>query len=335
MFILLISFSAGAQELVITDTIFLDADWNVTQNRADATYYRGVWPNSADSTLLVHDFYLETFTIQMIGVYKNKVKPMNQIGEFRYFYKNGNLRALYNYKNGIMNGSSTLFYENGNKEIVRKFKNGKLTDTLYYYTMDGNPKEIRLINPDYDSENSAEAEKEYKLIAFWNNEHVKTIDNGTGIKTEYYENGNKRYSIEYVDGFPHGEWIQYNENKKIISKMTFKHGKFISGLMYPKRKKDIFASLYREPRFPGGVKALDDFVSKNTDKCRDSIPQEITLIIHISEEGDAEYDQIITGDINNCQYEELVELVKKMPKWTPAVRYGRYVESSYVLRVKY
>lgn len=117
--------------------------------------------------------------------------------------------------------------------------------------------------------------------------------------------------------------------------MTFKNGKFISGLMYPKKKKDIFATLYREPRFPGGVKAIDDYVQKNTGKCKEGFKEEVTIMILISETGQPEFDQILNGDVSHCQFEELEELVKKMPKWTPAVRYGRYVESTYVIRVKY
>ncbi|MBI3135300.1 MAG: hypothetical protein HYZ14_11555 [Bacteroidetes bacterium] len=333
--ILFFPLAVSAQNLPITDTIFLDKDWNETTDRQNAVYYRGAWYDSSDSTYLVHDFYLETFTIQMIGVYKGKIKPQNQTGEFRYYYKNGNLRAIYNFQNGMMHGASVLFFENGVQEVKRTFNNGQLSDTLFFNYENGSPREIRCVNADFDSENLAEAEKEFKLIACWSTTGEPQVVNGNGIKTDYYPNGIKRQSIEYSEGFPNGEWIQYTEKKKIISKMTFKNGRFISGLMYPKKKKDIFATLYREPRFPGGIKAIDDFILKNTGKCKEAIKAEITIMVFITEDGQPQFEQIISGDVSHCQYEELEELVRKMPKWTPAVRYGRYVESTYIIRVRY
>lgn len=324
------------QGLIISDTIFLDADWIQTSNRGEAKYYRGAWYHLSDSTWLVNDFFLDTRTIQMVGIYSQKIKPQNQIGEFRYYYSNGNLRAVYNFRRGVMNGTSTLYYENGNKEVERKFADGKLTDTVRLFYENGAPREIRKINTDFDAENYAESEKQYHLIAFWSEYGVQQITNGNGIKIDYYPNGQKRQSIEYSNGFPNGEWIQYNEKKKVISKMIFKNGKFISGQMYPKRRNDIFASLYRAPRFPGGLKALDEFVNKNTGRCTDDIQSaEITVMISVTENGKASYEQVLSGEISNCQFEELEEMIRKMPDWTPAIRYGRYVESTHVLRVKY
>ena len=326
---------ASAQDFVIEDTVFLDQNWNETSNRAEALYYRGTLYNEQDSTYLIHDYYLESFTIQMIGVYKGKIKPQNQTGEFRYYYKNGNLRALYNFSGGSMNGESILYFENGQQEVKRKYKQGQLTDTLFFNYENGTRKEIRYVNPEFDPENMAEAEKEFKLIAYWGVDGEAQVVNGKGTKIEYYADGTKRQTVEYNNGFPDGDWIQYNEKKKAISKMVFKNGKFISGLMYPKKKKDIFATLYREARFPGGIKAIDDFVVKNTGRCKESIKSEITIMIRISETGEPEFEQILSGDTNFCQYDELESLVNKMPKWNPAVRYGRYVESTYVIRVNY
>lgn len=329
------SISSFAQDFPIRDTIFLDNNWTETLERSKAEYYRGTLYRQEDSTYLVHDYYLETFSIQMIGVYKYKVKNSNQIGEFNYYYKNGNVRATYNYKKGKFNGTSTRYYNNGNKQSIENYKNGFLSDTLKYFYESGKIREIKFANTNYNPENFAESEKEFQLISFWDENGNQQIKDGNGTRIDYFENGKKRLNIEYVNGFPHGEWIQYKEKKGIVSKMNFKNGIFISGLMYPKRNKDIFATLYRIPRFPNGIKALDEFVSKQIHKCKESFKQEILIMINISENGEASFDQIISGDYSHCQYEELVELVRHMPKWIPAVRYGVYVESTFVVRINY
>lgn len=333
--LLLLPLTSFSQNFIITDTIFLDKNWEVTLDRSQAEYYRGTLYNSADSTFLVHDFYLDNFSIQMIGFYKYTVKNSNQIGEFKYYYKNGNLRANYNYLYGKFHGNLTRYYKNGNIQSIEKYKSGILIDTSKYFYKSGKPREIKYANPNFNSDNFAETEKEFQLISFWDEDGNQQIKNGNGTRIDYYENGKKKVSIQYVDGFPHGEWIQFKEKRGIISKMNFKNGTFISGMMYPKRNKDIFASLYREPRFPNGIKALDEFVKKHVGKCKESFKQEILLMINISDAGDASFDQIISGDYSHCQFEELNELVRHMPKWIPAVRYGLYVESTFVVRINY
>lgn len=331
----LISSISFSQDFEIIDTVFLDKNWTETKNRSEALYYRGTLYNPSDSTFLVHDYYIDIFTIQMVGVYKFQIKPSNQIGEFKYYYKNGNYRAIYNFKNGRFHGDSKRFYSNGNVESIEHFWNGRLADTLYYFYDNGKPKEVKFVNPSFDDENFSESEKQFRILAYWDANGNQQIINGKGTKVEYYTNGRRRYSIEYLNGFPHGDWIQYRDNKKIISKMYFKNGTFISGMMYPRRKKDIFAGLYREPRYPGGVKALDEFVRKNTAKCEEALQSSVLIMITITTEGVASFDQIISGNVSHCQFDELQEMVKKMPKWTASIRYGNYVESTYVIRINY
>jgi len=335
IFIALLPISTLAQDFAFTDTVFLDRNWIETQNRKEALYYRGVKPSKNDSTYLVHDFYIDNGSIQMRGTYKYEIKHGNQNGKFEFYYKNGNLKASYYYVNGKFEGKSTRYYENGNIESIEKFCNGKLCDTLRYFYENGAPHEVKFVNQNFDSDNLAEAEKEFLILYHWDVKGNLQITNGYGTKVDYYSNGKKRTSIEYVNGYPHGEWLQYTNKKKLKSKMIFKNGLFISGVMYQKRKKDIFATLYREPRYPNGIKALDDFVSKNTNKCKEFIKSEVLVMITVSETGDAQFEQILSGDVSHCQYDELTEMVKHMPKWLPAIRYGNYVESTYIIRVRY
>lgn len=329
------SFCFGQGDKIIEDTIFLDVDWLETKSRNSAMYFRGAWFNSEDSVWLVHDYYLETNSIQMIGSYKNTIRPYNQTGEFNYYYKNGKIRANYYFDNGKMTGNASLFYPNGNPELIRQYKDGVQIDTVWSYYENGKLREIKYLNKNYDDSNPADAEKEFVVVSWWNEKGEQLISNGNGIKIENFPDGKKKQTIEYSLGFPHGEWVQYNEKKKVVSRMNFKNGKFISGTMYlGKRKKEVFATLHREPRFNGGIKALDEYVSKNTGKCKEAHSDEITLMINIDKEGNASFDQVLSGNVSHCQYEEIEQLVQKMPKWMPAIRYGQFVESTYVIRIR-
>jgi antitoxin component YwqK of YwqJK toxin-antitoxin module len=333
--LLLLHHTSVAQRFEIKDTIFLDKDWLETENRAEAMYYRGISYQAADSTWLVDDFYLETFTIQMIGQYRGAVKPGNQEGVFRYYYKNGNPRAVYFFRNGKIEGTTRRYYENGSLQQTENYRNGELSDTVRYFYPNGNPHEIKVLNPGFNSENLSENEKQYLLISAWDATGNQQVINGNGTKIDYYPNGKKRTAIEYVNGFPHGEWIQYGAKRKVKSKMTFKNGTFISGIIYNNRKKDIVASLFREPRFAGGAKGLDEFIQRNTGRCKEGFKEEVMLLITVTETGEPIFEQVLSGDVSHCQFEELQALVQRMPKWTPAVRYANYVETTYVIRVRY
>lgn len=53
------------------------------------------------------------------------------------YYDNGKVKSIKAYKNGILNGESTLYYENGNLKSKIIYKNGLENGHAYYFFSSG------------------------------------------------------------------------------------------------------------------------------------------------------------------------------------------------------
>ena len=94
------------------DTVYLDKNWYEIENKDDAVYYRFIQHKKSDSILLIQDYYVDSKSLQMTGSYLGTMENHNQIGIFNFYYRNGNLKTIYNYENGRINGKVLRFYEN-------------------------------------------------------------------------------------------------------------------------------------------------------------------------------------------------------------------------------
>lgn len=318
-----------------SDTIFLDENWFETESRADAEFYRKA-RMTQDSLLYIQDYYLETKSLQMIGTYLREMSNENKTGLFTFYYRNGHIKTTYNYINGQLNGKVYKYNEEGVLRSIENYKNDEIADTVWLFHENGQMKFIKILNPEYDAQIPEDLNKEYFLLSAWDEEGNQQVENGTGRFIQFRENGLKELQIDYEDGVPHGEWIRYAPKKRrIASKMTFKEGRFIKGVMYNGFKKDVFSSLYRPPRFPSGVRGLDQFINRQTGNCENSKEKEIRIIINVSKKGQVIFEQVLEGNVNHCQLDEVQDMVKKMPRWIPAVKDGYYIEASYVIRIRY
>lgn len=338
LFIVLFSQLSFGQDAPFSDldTIFLDENWVKTEKRSEAVYYRSIRFSESDTILRIEDYYIETHSLQMTGIYVYEMKSNNQHGPFVFFYMNGNTKAKYHFVMGKIHGKVYKYFENGNPQSVETYANGWRRDTIQSWYENGNPKMVQVINPAFDKREKEEAKKEMILVSAWDEDGNQQVSNGTGRYILYGIKGRKELQIDYSDGFPHGEWIRYVPGKKKVAcKMTFKAGRFIKGILFETGKKDIFASLYRPPRYPQGIKALDAFVKRHTGKCEYQIANDVQVILNISKEGKAEFEQIIEGDVSPCQLDEIYELVDVMPNWIPAIKDGYYTESSQVIRINF
>lgn len=328
---------ANAQQHAAShDTIFLDVNWNITKYRPLAKYYREMSELDEDSMILVHDYYLENHAVQMVGTYIKEMKPSNQHGRFKYFYPNGNIKAIYDYQYGIIHGELERYYNNGQLKSVEQFDMGTKIDTTWTYFNNGQLHKILVINKNFSDANPSDKFTRNKLVAAWTRDGEQLIEKGSGEYKEFFLSGKLKSTTEYENGFPHGKWIKYSGHKKKKScVMTFKHGQFIKGEMYDNGKKDIFSSLHRKAYFPTGIIGLEEFIDYHVGQCEDGFSNEVIILVNISTTGQVSLDQIISGNINACQEEEINVLIKNMPQWKPAVYDGKYVEGSTSIKLNF
>ena len=334
LFVPVLGFSQ--QHAASPDTIFLDANWKITQHREIAKYYRKIIPTKSDTIILVHDFYLSTDNKQMIGTYIREMKPSNQYGKFEYFYEDGMRKATYHYQHGIIHGKLERYYKNGNLKSVEQFNMGTKVDTTWTYFDNGQLHKILVMNKDFSGANASDKFKKQLLVAAYSKEGEALVSEGSGVYKDYYLSGKLKTEIQYINGFPHGRWIKYTGLKKKVSCiMTFKHGRFIKGEMHDNGKKDIFSSLQRKAYFPSGIKGLEEFIDQHIGNCTDGFVNEVIILVDISTTGKVRLDQIISGNANACQLEEINMMINNMPLWKPAIYDGEYVEGSTSIKINF
>jgi len=90
----------------------------------------------------------------------------------------------------------------------------------------------------------------------------------------------------------------------------------------------IFFSAEKAPKFPGGVKGFYQFVAANIeypgDKLSKSSAKEINTLVAIDKNGKIVFIKIEKG-INENYNKKIIELISKMPDWTPATQNGHAV----------
>ena len=139
-------------------------------------------------------------------------KDDQPIGEFKYYYDNGKIKAKLTHKGSV--SYSISFHKTGGPQSIGKFVNQKKDSTWLYYDLDGykiasdyfvNGQKNRISYVFYQSGKVAE-EKEYRN------------DFEQGVYNKFWESGNKKMTATYQNGALEGKAVYYNsEGKRSIS----------------------------------------------------------------------------------------------------------------------
>ncbi|MBN2213414.1 MAG: TonB family protein [Bacteroidales bacterium] len=116
------------------DTIYFDHNWDQTTNDK-ASYYRIISVDTSRILFLVKDYYLSG-QLQMEGAYRS-INPDKKIGEFSYWYENGQKHIQCYFKNGNLHGRYYEWHENGILKNGKKFEEGKLNGVEKVWTDKG------------------------------------------------------------------------------------------------------------------------------------------------------------------------------------------------------
>lgn len=92
------------------------------------------------------------------------------------------------------------------------------------------------------------------------------------------------------------------------------------------------------PSFPGGDKELMDYIHKGIvypESCLKNKKQGRTLISFVVEKDGSLSDYKILRHVHDDMDKEAIRLIKSMPKWTPAIKDGKYVRCKYTMPVTF
>jgi antitoxin component YwqK of YwqJK toxin-antitoxin module len=210
-YIYLILFCAISNFVLSQDTLTLyyDNDW-VETPKSEAVFYRKAVSNT-NKTWSVYDYYIND-TLQMTGSYSSQ-KFISRQGYFVYYYGNGKKSSQGNCLNNKYHGPWTAWHENGNLHYEGEYVNNKAQGIWKYYHETGEKKtEGKFLDGNKDG-----------LWNYWHTNgqlsNVEDFKKGVLLSsTGYYENGNLKYTENYIRGKRQGECTYRNVDGKVTLK---------------------------------------------------------------------------------------------------------------------
>ncbi len=138
------------------------------------------------------------------------------------YYNNNVLKSVVSFKDGELNGKSTLYTENGNISRSVNLVKGVVDGPFIRYHLDKENNKFEEINF-IDGIKQGIYKVYYKSGAL----HIKGNfynDLLQGIDKEYYENGDLKVLCNYKEGWKDGHEITYYQNGQIEKEVFFEHG---------------------------------------------------------------------------------------------------------------
>ena len=160
-------------------------------------------------------------------------------GEWKHYYKSGQLKSQGLYTNSKKEGKWTYFYADGKREQEGNFKDNKLQGSWTWYYQNGQVKRKEFFNNkellegtvfEYDSLGNEITQGDYynglrEGEWFYHvGDHKEvgeyTLGFETGKWNHYYENGKLAFTGVYDEGEPKGKHIYYHKNglKRLVGK---------------------------------------------------------------------------------------------------------------------
>lgn len=163
--------------------------------------------------------------------------PSNQMvdgkkeGAWTYYFDNGKVSAIENFRNGLLEGAVEYFYPNGVRQGLEHWHNGAMEDSATYWHQNGKiDKKGKYERGQYAGEwnHYFENGKPERIVNY-----VNGLPNGP--TRSFYENGGLSQEGSYKDGKEDGEWKFYNEQGDLEYIGTYRDGKEIKMKRIKKR----------------------------------------------------------------------------------------------------
>ena len=270
------------------------------------------------TTYLVNDlyyhkvYYIREDRLQMDGFFTKADCKIKQ-GLFYYYYPNGNIEKLCNYKKNKLNGRYISFY-----------KNGMMKDSAYYTD---------------DRING------YKFSWHSNGmfkDSMSIYDDGSGGSISWYSNGQPCSGGYFAaGGQPRGTWQYFHFNGKLAAKERYENGKPVEKKYYDTTGKEERDSTIsdRVLSFPGGDAAWKKYVSDRaivpsgweSIKTGDIVVVVTAVIDHDGHVTDA----FVSSPFHPAFDQVALKIITSSPQWLPAIEHHRAVDTEVVLPVSF
>ncbi|MFC5269833.1 TonB family protein [Adhaeribacter terreus] len=164
-----------------------------------------------------------------------------------------------------------------------------------------------------------------------------------GIWNEWNEaTGKRRLEANYKSGKLNGSFRTYFKNGKVRREDLYKRGKLISGKCFTKTGKDTtYYAFETPPVFPGGNQEFFTYLKTNLKKLAKKEAYIMkkasgrTVVKFMVERDGSVSDAKIIKSVNKRLDNEVLKIVKQMPRWEPGKQEGVAVKVLFTLPIRF
>ena len=157
----------------------------------------------------------------------------------------GSLKLIFSWKDGVVNGDCIEYYDNKNVFWEGKFIKGVKDGLHKEYHYNGNLRSVG----NYKNGQPINRWETYYLNGKLNTQSIfdsrgiqtvitkndivgnSLVENGCGSYEEYHSNNNLKLRGKYIDGYPSGKWVYYNNDGSVSGYSIYKDGKIWDGML--------------------------------------------------------------------------------------------------------
>lgn len=274
------------------------------KNLPGMPFIRKYWPENGKYRELL--FAAEKGTLVRAAWFKDK-DCSEKDGSWEEFHHNGLPKDSGRYENNLKQGTFRGWYENGAEHHILHYNNGIPIDTGYVFMENGNLLQLTI-----------------------------TDESGTGIEQNYFENGKVRMLGRIKEGKKNGLWTLKREDGSKKMNMNFVMDSIVQTTCYETDGKTHAIGdcvFEREAASPNGKTGLQDFLKRNLEYPGGALDRRIQGVVSlqftVNKDGTIS-DFVIISSPDKMLSDEVLRLMKKSPKWIPAIQYGEPVVYKHV-----
>jgi hypothetical protein len=303
---------------ILAIAICISCSTNITAQKKIINYYDYLWQpceskyarfvaiiNETDSGWVRKDYFTATNQVQMVGKFRDSACKIAD-GYFYFFYPDGKLLSFGKNVGNKKEGTWLSYHYNGMMSDSSTYSNHNLTGTSLRWYADGS-------------------------IA----DSIEIKSDGTMISVGWFANGNLSYAGMSNAKGKQGKWKYYHDTGFLSAEERYENDLLADKKYYDEDgvlQTDI-TNRDRNAQFKAGINDWLSYVARkaqfpsqynlaNTDK--------VTVMAdYIVDETGNLTDIYLSVPVHPAFDREILNAIKRSPKWEPAVRHNRRVRQSF------
>ena len=273
-------------------------------------FYAGI---AQDTTVCYFDAQL-TLTSKKNAVYDGKIVSSPNGWEVLAFYPGNKVLARGFFKDKELtkrSGENYVYYEDGSPSLKTNFKNNMLEGPFFKWHQNGQLSDSGMMQ-----------------------QNLKT-----GLWKSWYSTGQTESVCYYVDGVPDSVWQWFHHNGKPSTIEVYRKNKLYDLTCFDTTGNATGSNCRIDGApCPENALSFDQFISDNLlypDKAaKRGIEGDVSFEFIITKEGRLTRINF-TNQSNELLQEEIIRLLKSVPKWEPAVSHNRKIDYLYSYTVPF